>query len=458
MFAPGPSGFDDFRQTLGLPPLEPFQADIVQTIHGEDPETLVMLPKGAGKTSLMAELAVHHLLSVERPAIYVGAASVAQANLLREIAADLADHGAIRKALRVTRLEVRRGDGGGRLRMVPSDGPKSQGISYSLAICDELHAHRDGALYDSLRSALHKRPDARLVTISTADTGAERPLSKLRERALQAPNVERVGGLTRCSGDDLAALLWEVDRDASLDDMKAILAANPASWIDERAIRLQRKGLPDGEFARLICNMPNTLPVGSWLPHGVWAEAIGKPEFVDGEPIWVGVDVGSERSLTACVWISGPREDGRRHVGCEFWHGEEGVRHALEKVRALASRYTVKEAIADPWHWDLADLELRRHGVISAKFPQTDVRMCPASQALRDAIVDRTIVLPDDPTLTRHAASAIVRHTRRGWRIERASRSPDHAVDGLVALAMALSRAARPIRQARRLGYLAIGG
>ena len=453
-FEPGPEGFPAFWAALDLPPLEDFQRLIVATVYGPDPESLILVPKGNAKTTLMAVVALHHLLTVPRAAVFCGAATVAQANLLREIAADLAAHPAVAEHLKVTKLEVRSAEGGARLRMVPSDGPRSQGITYSLAICDELHAHRDDALYLSLRSALAKRPGARMVTISTADTGLERPLSRLRARALDAPHVERTGALTRCSGDGLAALLWECDRDVDLDDLEAVAEANPASWITPEALALQRKALPDGPFARFHANAPDTRPEGAWLPAGAWAAATGEPTFRPGEKIVCGVDVGSGRSTTAVAWVGEEHDDGTRHLGVAVYTGDEGVALALDKVRELARTYTLRECVADPWHWDLADLELRREGVLSIKFPQTDVRMVPASQKLRDAVVDRRLVLPPDRALAQQAAGAIQAHSRRGWRLERASRSPEHAIDAVVAAAMAWERATRTVRQARRLGYL----
>jgi phage terminase large subunit-like protein len=52
---------------------------------------------------------------------------------------------------------------GGHLRVLASDAPKVHGLTYSLAIVDELHAHADDELYLALRTAMLKRPDARMA-------------------------------------------------------------------------------------------------------------------------------------------------------------------------------------------------------------------------------------------------------------------------------------------------------
>ena len=86
--------------------------------------------------------------------------------------------------------------------MVASDGPKQHGLILSLAIVDELHAHRDGKLYTALRTGMMKRQDARMVTISTAGSHAETPLGELRARALAQQDVVREGMFTPSRGPE----------------------------------------------------------------------------------------------------------------------------------------------------------------------------------------------------------------------------------------------------------------
>lgn len=78
--------------------------------------------------------------------------------------------------------------------------------------------------------------------------------------------------------------------------------------------------------------------------------------------------------------------------------------------------------------------------------------MVPASTRLRDAIVEGRLTLPDDDQLTVHAAAAIARHFRRGWRLDKAARSDN--IDGIVALAMAVERAQHKEPEAQLVGWL----
>src|SRR5215211_1333430 len=54
------------------------------------------------------------------------------------------------------------------------------------------------------------------------------------------------------------------------------------------------------------------------------------------------------------------------------------------------------------------------------------------------SIVNETVVLPDLPELAQHAAGAIAKQSRRGWRIDRPN--PRVEIDGVTALMMALDR------------------
>jgi hypothetical protein len=80
---------------------------------------------------------------------------------------------------------------------------------------------------------------------------------------------------------------------------------------------------------------------------------------------------------------------------------------------------------------------LEREGLTAVAFPQHDARMIPASARLHAAIVERRLTLPADAEFARHAAEAIVKQSRRGWRIDKPN--PRTNIDAMIALAMAWS-------------------
>ena len=178
-----------FGEILGLT-FEPFQVEITKEVFSDRRETVILIPRGCGKSSLLGAIGLWHLLTAPNPRAVVGAASREQAGVLFDIVRDFAAHPAVAKRVEVTRREIRTQNGW--LRVVASDGPKQHGLILSLAIVDELHAHRDGELYTALRTGMLKRDDARMVTISTAGSHADTPLGRaVRPRAAPAPGRAR---------------------------------------------------------------------------------------------------------------------------------------------------------------------------------------------------------------------------------------------------------------------------
>jgi phage terminase large subunit-like protein len=131
--------------------LEPFQEQITAEVFSDRREALILLPRGNGKSTLLAAIVVWHLLSAKQPRIAIGAASREQAAVLFDIARSMASHPAIASRVEITRREIRTANG----------WLKGRGdLTLSLAILDELHAHRDAELYTALRTGMLKRKDA----------------------------------------------------------------------------------------------------------------------------------------------------------------------------------------------------------------------------------------------------------------------------------------------------------
>jgi phage terminase large subunit-like protein len=233
--------------------LEHFQRQIVEEIFSPRRETLVLIPRGCGKSTLLAAVALWSLLRGRGQQIVVGAASREQASVLFDIARQMAQHAEIAPRVEVTRREIRTTDGW--LKVIAADGPRQHGLIVDLAIVDELHAHRTDELYLALRTSMLKRPGARMVTISTAGARVETPLGALRQRSLKLPHVTREGALTRAVGDNMAMLAWELPEGATTDELEAVKAANPASWVTVEGLAEQREAVHELGFARYHANV-----------------------------------------------------------------------------------------------------------------------------------------------------------------------------------------------------------
>lgn len=241
-------------------------------------------------------------------------------------------------------------------------------------------------------------------------------------------------------------LEWCLPEDASIDDIAAVKSVNPASWITRRDLLEQREAVPEMAYRRFHANQW-TERASHWLPAGAWQQCVGQPAFTDGEPIWVGVDVGGDKSASAVIWINGAH-----HVGCEIFHGDAGVLDCIDVIRELAGRYELREVMYDPWRFGQAAQELAQERVIVTAFPQTDVRMVPASDRLYQAVVQKRLTLPDNPELRQHMSNTIARHNRRGWRLDKPSLEQPN--DSIIALCMALEAMENQPEPVQVLGWL----
>jgi len=230
-------------------------------------------------------------------------------------------------------------------------------------------------LLEAMQTGLIKRPDAKLLVISTAAAQLDSPLGRMRGRALAQSYVKRTGAVVEARGD-LHWLEWSLPDGEPLDDFAAVKEANPAAYITVADLRRQRSAVPEVTFAQFhACRWG--VGEGSWLPPGAWNECVGTPTFTAGEPVWVELDVGAERSASAVAWVNAELQ-----ADVAIYHGAGAILEVVDHVRALAREYTLREMAFDPWRMGQAAIELEREGMIVVEFPQTDVRMIPASQTL----------------------------------------------------------------------------
>ena len=354
-------------------PLEPFQRRIAKAMAGPEREHVILLPRGQGKTSLLALVAVHHLLTVPGPRVYVAAASREQARILFEYARDLAPlpvrrspHVPPPRAPRRRRVPPRpreRRPKGPRAHAVTGDQrrggtrtPTTSSTSPSGPRCSSGRARAHGEHLD-------RRPGRR--------QSARAPTA----RALAQPRVKRTGAFTDARGPGLRMLEWAVPEDGDADDAREVKQANPASWITVAGLREQRQAVPDLAYRRYHCNQW-TAREGHWLPPGAWQACAGEPRFTDGEPIWIGVDVGGERSSVR--GRLGQRGAARRLRDLPRRQRDPRSRRPCPCARPPVRRPRV---VFDPWRVGQAAQELEREGIDRRCVPTTRPAHDPGERA-----------------------------------------------------------------------------
>lgn len=456
-FTPGYRGFCAFCRTVGYD-LRPFQRRIARAHFGAEREVVAVLPRGSAKSTLAAHIAVHHVLSVEHPGVYIGASSRDQARVIGGMVRALTRHPAVEPYL-IWRVDAVRWasdpKGSAVLSIVAASGDKAHGWAEPTLICaDEIWswADREPTLLGAMLTSMLKNPRCRFLGISTAAASMDSPLGRLRTRALAQPHVERKGAVLEASGDGLAWLEWSVAEDADPKNVRTVTAANPLRTIAE--IRQQRPRVSEVEWLQFHCCRWG---VGSarWLPPGAWQACRRVYEVEPDEPLVLGVDIGGSRSASACVGCVRDPDGGVRVATVEILQGTDAVLGIVAHIEQLiAAGRPIAEVVFDPMRFSSEALRLERaHGLMLVEWPQSETRMTMCSENLHRLVVERRLRHPGDRELDRHVAAAQAKATPRGWRL---TKSADAAqIDGVIGLAIAAERASAPAPEPTRfVGWL----
>lgn len=440
--------------------IEPFQKQILADFFGGARETVVIVGKKNGKTSLFAALALYHLLTEPFADVAIVAASRDQARkLLDQLIGYVRRSASLRTRVRVTQREVRYERQGGVVRVLASDSDTLDGWGGTLALVDELGRHKSEENFGLLRDGLGPR-NGHLVAISTAGDDEESALGRLRAAAHAMEGFTRDpdnGAHKHALSDGFAFHEWSLDPGDDINDLKLLKFANPASWIDEAELRARR-------------DSPSTQP---WqlarFTAGLWVagedSAISGKEWADcadpgceppagAEGVVIGGDLGYTRDCTAFVaaWRSSPddpvmlgrpvilkppgdgtsidiedmvfacREFAERWPGCMFAFDEQAG--GMQLLQRLEREIPTSEHIA---------------------YPQQPQRLCGASMAFAELVSTAKLRHPDHPELTDHVLAAAARFVGERWRFVK-PKGKHKWIDGLIAamIAVDLVTSAKP--------------
>jgi phage terminase large subunit-like protein len=424
--------------------LEPFQRLMLADMFGGTRETVILLPKKQGKTTLMSALALFHLLSTQDADCVIAAASRDQAGImLRQAQGFIRRSPGLQSRLIVKQREIVHKLHGGRIRILASDVDTADGVIPTLALVDELHRHKTADLYGVFRDGLGPR-DGKLVTITTAGADQNSVLWRMRQRAIDMGNT-REGAYMRAGSKSFVLHEWSLEPDADLDDIDLVKTANPLTAVTTALLR-ERHDSPSTvpwQWARFACNVW-TQGEEAWLPIGVWDSHRKEGSIPRNAAVWLGIDLGLKHDSAAIVAVC--KED-------ELYRAEAIVLYpptdgtpldiaAVEAaVRECAEKWDIQSAAYDPWRFERSAQILGDEGLLMVEHPMTNVRMAPESEALHEAIMAGHIVHDGDEEFASHVNAGVPTETERGWRLTK--RKAKDKIDALIALLMAYDLAAR---------------
>ncbi len=409
-------------------------------------ETLILLPKKAGKSTLLGALALFHLCTTPDAECVIAAASRDQAAImLRQAQGFIRRSTWLQERLHVKQREIAHVRWGGRVRILASDVDTADGVIPTLALVDELHRHKSSDLYGIFRDGLGPR-HGQMITISTAGDDHESPLGQLRAAAYALPGMKRDGAHRWVASESFAMHEWALDSDEDRADVKVVKRANPASWQTVEVLEERRTSpsMRPWQWARFACGIWEAGEQGV-ISEKEWRAcedtAADIPESTIG--VVIGVDLGWKWDTTAIVPVHADGESfvvGRPVIVTPPRDGTATAEHRIfDPICEMAQSWPEATVVIDPEAGgeQLAQ-RLEAEGIRVVTHSQKPSPMALAAQRLSEAISAKRLTHPGEPELTRHVLAATARPVGEGWRFVKPKKSGLY-IDAAIALAMAVS-------------------
>jgi len=454
-----PSGFGQGKPFVLRPWQVKFVRDIYEpTVSAKDMSRVVRravlsIARKNGKTALIAALALCHLVgpeSIMNGEVYSAANSRDQAGQIFKVAAQMVRlDPELSSLLRVvdSTKTIACYRNGSFYRAISADAGIQHGLNPSFAVYDELAQAKNRDLYDVLDTSMGAREEPLFAIISTQSNDPEHILSQLIDDGMSSEDPTTV-----CH---LYAVPDEVE---NIFDPSVWKLANPAlgdfrSLPDMEAIANKAKRIPSEEnkFRNLYLNQ-RVSPNSSLISKREWMACVGDVKFVDGEEVYLALDLSSVNDLSALamasaddktrlkVWMWKPEETLREHSNRDFGHGNwryeewhnagylevtpgKVIHHGTiaAKIIELCKTYRVIGLAYDRHKIEYLMRELdaldflaypessknARDGLKLVPWGQGYVSMGPAIDALETAIINRDLVHPNNPALNWNFANAV---------------------------------------------------
>jgi phage terminase large subunit-like protein len=423
--------------------LRPWQRALIAATWDARPRPRLagwMLPRGQGKSSLTAVLALYELLAgAEGAQVVVVATDERQAGIVHRVASRMVElhpdlEGRVQQYADALTVPAR----GSSFQVLPAVPKRLEGLDFTLAIVDEA-GRVDQEVYEVVALATGKQQSSVVLAIGTPGPELDQTvLGRLRSYALEHPDDQLV--------------VWREHSAAGYEDHPVDCRhcwelANPALGDflaeDGLAAVLPPK-MRESSFRRArLCQLTDQLEE-AWLPPGAWAACADASRSIpDGAEVAVSFD-GSFNGDTTVLVVA--IVDQRPHLDLvELW---EAAGHQVpivdveQAIRQACRRWRVLEIAADPFRWARSLQLLEGEGLPVLEYPQSPGRMTPATARFYEAVVNGALTHSGDSRLARHIGNAILKEDARGARLAKERKDSPRRIDAAVAAVMAHDRAA----------------
>lgn len=463
--------------------LQPWQREIIAAIFGQKDRVTGLrryrrayleLPRGTGKTSMAAGIALLLLVADNEPGaeIFGAAADRAQAGLAFDIAkAMVEDSPQLKKLIKVYRhslvVEATRSV----YRVLSAEAYSKHGLNPHGIIFDELHAQPNRELFDVLNTAMGKRAQPLMIMITTAGWDRNSICWQQHEYARQ---VE--AGII----DDPSYFpaIYSAPLEADWTNRAAWMMANPnwgvsvqPEFIEQECEVAKSTPAYQNTFRRLYLNQWVTQE-SRWIDMRAWDACATPLPDLTGETCYAGLDLASTTDIAACVlafpptdahplcllpffWIPQDRmtdRERRDRAPYATWtqqgHIEATPGNVIDyafirhRLNALAQTYDLREIAYDPWNATQLSLELQEDGIAMVELRQGMASLAAPSKELLRGVLAASLWHGGNPVLRWMADNTAAKSDASG------NVRPDKAkstgrIDGIVAAVMAVDRVSR---------------
>lgn len=377
----------------------PWQVQVAEVATEYDPvsgvpywrEVFVTTPRQAGKSTLILVLLLERCLTWPTPqhCVWTGQDGMSiRRKWLSEIVPALE-----RSELAPLIAEVRRANGsesvawetGSRIELLPTSDTAGHGSVLDFVVLDEVFADRDNRREAALMPAMATKPDAQMLTCSTAGTAASTVYNRKVRSGRNAVAEDHESGL--------AYFEWSAPDDWDPADDEGFLSFHPAvgHTITPAVIAQARETFREepGEFARAYGNQP-MLSGGEVIPSHVWDRVVSHSAAAATKGIVFGCDVSPDRD-SAAIGLCDP--DGV----CELVDFRAGTGWLVERLEELSDRYGA--AVVFDKRGPAGAVE--GLGRLGRAEPMQPIDVTAACGSLFDAVADRRVTVRQDDALDR---------------------------------------------------------
>jgi phage terminase large subunit-like protein len=433
---------------------------------------VVFVPKGNGKTTISAPLALYITFGEGEGGAegYAAAVTRDQARILFDTAQNMARRSAQMReewGVGVSANAIYQQHTASRFVPISSDAKALDGLNIAVAVCDEIGSHRTSEVYDALLTAMPKRRQPFLLSISTATGNASGIGKQVWDYGLRV--------LQQGQKDDrLFALIYSIDDTDDPWSEDTWIKANPGWGVSVqpdaiRAIMRQARNNPAQEAAARTRHLNVWIGADEALFSTRAWNACARPELAldqfEGRPCHLALDLASKTDLAALAIVF-PDEEGyvafsrcylnesavleARNPSYPGWaaEGELVVTPGNETdfsmieddIRELCQRFSVQSVAYDPWGSTQLAQRLTEQGAPMVEFRSNTQNFSEPTKELDAAMRSGRLQHDGSGPLGWCIGNVVGHYDARGNVYPRKAR-PENKIDAAIALIMAIARA-----------------